>query len=71
MISFHHIMFIIFHHILLIYKFPFGLIDEIDERKFTEASEHRGFTSSVEGGSSRLDGGVLDLLDDILMKYDG
>ena len=37
----------------------------------TKASEQLGFTSSVEGGSSRLDGGVLlDLLEEILMIYD-
>ena len=67
------ILFFIFHHILLIYKFPysiFWLIDAVDESKFTKASEHRGFTSSVEGGSSRLDGGVMDLSEDILMIYD-
>lgn len=67
------ILFFIFHHILLIYKFPysiFWLIDAVDQSKFTKASEHRGFTSSVEGGSSRLDGGVLDLSEDILMIYD-
>ena len=66
------ILFFIFHHILLIYKFPysiFWLIDAVDASKFTKASEHRGFTSSVEGGSSRLDGGVLDLSEDILMIY--